>query len=369
MVRSKLPPRSLFFAALVTAVLIGHFAAVMWFSGRKGARVQQMQQQLRTAYRDALRGAAAGGAGVSSVVSVSGSGSGSGESASSASGGSTSGNLDLYAYRTARGVTIGGKQMAVVGYGTAGLGASTKAAVLAALQEGYTHIDTAMAREWYRDDLVGEAIAESGVDRERLFLTTKLHPRDHGATSAARQVPQALKALQTSYVDLFLLHYSRCFGTLCGGQKPEGTWRDSWRALEAAHRAGTVRALGVSNFAVSELKELLAFAEVKPSVVQTHSDPLSPNRDVQNFCKEHGIQFVAYSSLGTQHAMRLHTNPVLTNPVIVELAAKYSVSPAVVVLSWALHHGQVCTPTTTPLPPFALPLLKKLCHHAGCHPP
>eukprot|EP00754_Rhynchopus_humris_P048375 Rhum_TRINITY_DN771_c0_g1::Rhum_TRINITY_DN771_c0_g1_i1::g.2347::m.2347 len=336
MVRSKLPPRSLFFAALVTAVLIGHFAAVMWFSGRKGARVQQMQQQIRTAYRDALRGATAGSA-------VGGGSSGSGGS-ESASGGSTSGNLDLYAYRTARGVTIGGKQMAVVGYGTAGLGPSTKAAVLAALQEGYTHIDTAMAREWYRDDMVGEAIAESGVDRERLFLTTKLHPRDHGATSAARQVPQALKALQTSYVDLFLLHYSRCFGTLCGGQKPEGTWRDSWRVLEAAHRAGTVRALGVSNFAVSELKELLAFAEVKPAVVQTHSDPLSPNRDVQNFCKEHGIQFVAYSSLGTQHAMRLHTNPVLTNPAIVELAAKYSVSPAVVVLSWALHHGQVVIP-------------------------
>lgn len=92
------------------------------------------------------------------------------------------------------------------------------------------------AREWYREDLVGEALSaflsESNLNRSEVFLTSKIHPRHLGFNATARQLAVSLRELKTYYLDLLLLHYPECWGDLCGGIQPEGTWRDSWRALE-----------------------------------------------------------------------------------------------------------------------------------------
>ena len=141
-------------------------------------------------------------------------------------------------------------------------------------------------------------------------------------------------------------HYPECWGDLCGGIQPEGTWKDSWRALEAAHKKGTIRSLGVSNFDARQVKELLAFATVKPSVVQANSDPFAANAELQNVCAQNGVAFVAYSTLGTQWWGRGYHNgnPVLNAPAVVDAASAHGVSPAQAVLRWALHRKQCVIP-------------------------
>ena len=153
-----------------------------------------------------------------------------------------------------------GALMPAVGFGCAGR--LRKPVLLNAIEAGYTLFDTAQAKEWYLESELGDAIAESRVNRSSLFITTKIHPRDLGEARTLAALPRSLRALRTSYVDALLLHYPRCFGDLCA-ERPEGTWRESWRALEALHAQGSARAIGVSNFGEAELTELLAFATVR----------------------------------------------------------------------------------------------------------
>ncbi|KAK3245201.1 hypothetical protein CYMTET_45217, partial [Cymbomonas tetramitiformis] len=233
-----------------------------------------------------------------------------------------------------------GTLMPTIGFGTAGMGCGlSKRAVTSALKAGYRHIDTAQAHEWYCEEKVGEAIAASGIPREDLFIVTKQHPRDHGFERTKEMFQSSLTNLHTDYIDLMHLHYPQCWGTLCAGSQPSGTWRDAWRALEELYHAGQVRALGVSNFSPQELSQLLEIATVRPAVVQSHSDPLRPNWELQRMCKEEGIVFTAYSSLGTQHGFS-RPNPVLNSPVIKAVGEGVSKSPAQVVLRWALDHNQ-----------------------------
>lgn len=240
----------------------------------------------------------------------------------------------------------GGGQMPVVGFGTAGLGDRTAQAVESALRNGYRLIDSAMAPEWYREDLVGEALARSGVPREELFITTKLHPRHHGYRSTQRQVENALKVLRVTYLDLVLLHYPECWGSLCAGSpRPEGAWQSSYQALELLHSRGTVRAIGVSNFNLEQLWELVNIARVPPAVLQTYSDPFHQDHEAQVFAAAQGIAFQAYSSLGTQHLARTRgRNPVLSHPTIRAIADRHGVSAAQVVLRFALDCGQLVVP-------------------------
>ena len=170
-----------------------------------------------------------------------------------------------------------GWHMPRLGFGTAGLGSRTEEAVSAALAAGYRLIDTAQAGEWYREDSVGAALHKSAVRREQVFITTKIHPRHLGYDVTTARIRVSLRALDTHYLDLLLLHYPECWGNLCDGMQPAGTWKESWRALEAAHREGTVRSLGVSNFDAGQVRELLAWAQVPPSVVQAGSDPYASN--------------------------------------------------------------------------------------------
>lgn len=239
-----------------------------------------------------------------------------------------------------------GWHMPRLGFGTAGLGSRTEEAVSAALAAGYRLIDTAQAGEWYREDSVGAALHKSAVRREQVFITTKIHPRHLGYDVTTARIRVSLRALDTHYLDLLLLHYPECWGNLCDGMQPAGTWKESWRALEAAHREGTVRSLGVSNFDAGQVRELLAWAQVPPSVVQAGSDPYASNAVLRAVCREHGIAFVGYSTLGTQWWGRgYHSgNPVLEARPVVQAASAHGVSPAQVALRWALQQGQCVIP-------------------------
>ncbi|KAA6422627.1 MAG: hypothetical protein FRX49_07487 [Trebouxia sp. A1-2] len=203
----------------------------------------------------------------------------------------------------------------------AGLGEHTDQAVKEALLAGYALIDTAQAPEWYREDLVGQAIQESGTSRTALFLTTKLHPRHHGFNTTLRQIQ------------------------LCGSTMPEGSWQDSWRALEQLVASGQLASIGVRNFDLSELSELWLMANVKPAVVQRNSDPVNPDTLVQQYARLTGMQYQGYSTLGSQWLMKgYHSNPVLTHPAVIRAAHGIHRSPAQVVLRWALQHGQAVIP-------------------------
>ncbi|KAL3933884.1 MAG: hypothetical protein SGPRY_000088 [Prymnesium sp.] len=165
--------------------------------------------------------------------------------------------------------------MPMVGLGCAGY--VRRDAISHALRLGYRLFDTSQATEWYLEEELGEAVRASGVDRSELFLTSKLHPRDLGEEATLAAFPTSLRRLNTSYLDAFLLHYPRCFGTLCA-TPPLGTWKESWRALERLYAEGKVRAIGVSNFSPQELAELIDFSHVKPHLVQSWMDPLHQAR-------------------------------------------------------------------------------------------
>ena len=193
-----------------------------------------------------------------------------------------------------------GVEMPRVGYGCAGR--ATAASVEAALRAGARLLDTAQAAEWYDEAAVAEGLARSGVPRSDVVIVTKMHPRDHGANSAAAKIA-ASAARFGGYVDVFLQHYPSCWDGLCGKgwqKRVEGDWRDSWRAMEAAYAAGAVKAVGASNFRDAEFRELLNFATVKPHVFQTWMDPFHAEKPLRAAAERAGVVFMSYSTLGTQ---------------------------------------------------------------------
>lgn len=234
-----------------------------------------------------------------------------------------------------------GVVMPRVGFGCAGrLGADVLGE---ALRAGYRAFDTAQAWEWYDEPRLGEAIAASDVPRSALFITTKVHPRDFGPSATPAALRDSFRSLRTDVLDAVLLHYPGCWGSLCGGKKAEGGWREAWRALEAAYDAGTVRAIGVCNFGAHELGELWSFSRVRPQLVQNWMDPFHADGEVRAWCAQRGVVFQAFSTLGTQHRVPAG-NPVLRSAVIQKVADGAGVSVARAALRWALQRGACVIP-------------------------
>jgi diketogulonate reductase-like aldo/keto reductase len=216
-----------------------------------------------------------------------------------------------------------GMKIPQVGLGVWQAGGSTKRAVLAALSVGYRHFDTAAI--YGNEAQVGAAIAESGIAREQVFVTSKLWNQDHGYDKALRAFDVALKRLRLDYLDLFLIHW------------PVAELRlDSWRALEQLASEKRVRSIGVSNFLVPHLKELTATAKVLPAVNQIELTPFLQRRETVALCRELGITLEAYSPLTRGQR--------LAHPVVVELASALGRSPAQVLLRWGIQHGFVVLP-------------------------
>jgi diketogulonate reductase-like aldo/keto reductase len=205
-------------------------------------------------------------------------------------------------------------------------GATTRKAVAAALDGGYRHIDT--ARIYGNEADVGAAVRESGVAREAVFVTTKLWNADQGYDPALRAFDASLTRLGLEYVDLYLIHWPIA-----------GKRLDSWRALERIHEDGRARSIGVSNFLVPHLEELLGKATRVPAVNQIELTPFLQRRETRALCASHGIVVEAYSPL--THGKRLD------HPVVKDVARRLGRSVAQVLLRWGLQQGVVVLPKST----------------------
>jgi len=221
-----------------------------------------------------------------------------------------------------------GVEMPVFGLGTylSRSGRETKESVLFALEIGYRHIDTASMYGNEKD--VGEAIRKSGIPREEIFVTTKLWNSDHGYDSAISAFEQSLRNLELDYVDLYLIHWP-----------VEGLRNDSWKALGKILKDGKCEAIGVSNYMIWHLEELLKNSSTLPSVNQVEFSPYLYLKDLLEFCNSHHIMLEAYSPLTKGQK--------LNDSKLVEIASKYSKSPAQILIRWALQKGVVVIPKSS----------------------
>lgn len=221
-----------------------------------------------------------------------------------------------------------GVQIPVIGFGTWQTpdGDVAKAAVKAAIQAGYRHIDTAVA--YGNEQSVGAGIKESGIDRHQLFITSKLFNDAHSYDAAAQSIDRSLQNLQTDYLDLYLIHWPNPVAIRDHWQEGNAA---AWQAMEDAIQAGKLRAIGVSNFRQQHLDALLKTATIKPAVNQIMLNPSDLQPAVTKTNAELGLLSEAYSPLGT--------GGLLSNATVKQVAAETGKSPAQVLIRWSLQHG------------------------------
>ncbi len=203
---------------------------------------------------------------------------------------------------------------------------TAKRAVLAALAEGYRHIDTAMIYGNEKD--VGAAIKESGIPREQVFVTTKLWNQDHGYDEALRAFEGSMDRLGLGHIDLYLSHFPIA-----------GRRLDAWKAMTTLLKGGRCKSIGVSNYTVKHLSELIDKTGVVPVCNQVEFHPYLFQQDLLEFCRKQRIQLVAYSPL--THGKRLG------DPRLVQIAERHEKSPAQVLIRWSLQNDLVVIPKSS----------------------
>lgn len=197
--------------------------------------------------------------------------------------------------------------------------------VKTAIEAGYRAVDTAAA---YNNEVgVGAGVRASGVPREQIFVTTKVWNSNQGYNNALAAFQESLDKLGMDYVDLLLIHWP-----------VKDKYKDTWRALEKIYRDGKAKAIGVSNFQIHHLEDVMASAEIMPMVNQVEYHPLLTQTELLAFCKANKIQVTAWSPL-------MQGN--LDIPLLAEIGAKHGKSPAQVVLRWDLQNDVVTIPKTT----------------------
>lgn len=203
-------------------------------------------------------------------------------------------------------------------------------AVKYAIKHGYRSIDTAAIYENEAGvgQAIREAIEEEGISREDLFITSKVWNSDLGYESTLAAYEASLNKLGLDYLDLYLIHWP-----------VEGKYKDAWRALETLYKEGKVRAIGVSNFQVHHLEDLLKDAEIKPMINQVEYHPRLTQLEVKTFCQDNGIQLEAWSPL--------MQGQLLDQPVLKDIANKYNKTVPQVILRWDLQNGVVTIPKST----------------------
>ncbi|BDG43430.1 aldo/keto reductase [Geobacillus sp. 44B] len=193
-----------------------------------------------------------------------------------------------------------------------------------ALMTGYRLIDTAAA--YQNEEAVGRAIKRSGVPREEIFVTTKLWIQDAGYESTKKAFAKSLERLQLDYLDLYLIH------------QPFGDVYGSWRAMEELYREGKIRAIGVSNFQMDRLVDLIIHNEVVPAVNQIETHPFCQQIESAKLMKEYNVQIESWAPFAEGR------NNIFQNEVLVSIAQKYNKSVAQVILRWLTQRGIVAIP-------------------------
>jgi len=219
-----------------------------------------------------------------------------------------------------------GVKMPLLGFGAYLLrdGLECEQSVLNALNIGYRLIDTAAV--YHNEESVGRAIKKSNVNREEIFVTTKFLPADTGYENTKRAFEASLTKLGLDYIDLYLIHL------------PQGDVNSSWTAMEELYREGKVRAIGVSNFNMNQIQDLLKQHRVVPAVNQVETHPFSQKTEMQKALKSQGIQLESWAPFAQGK------NNLFNNKLLKVLSSKYNKSIAQVVLRWLIQREVVVIP-------------------------
>lgn len=228
-----------------------------------------------------------------------------------------------------------GVKIPCVGYGTFRTPADVaEKAVEEAIATGYRHIDTAAV--YGNEEAVGKGIKDSGIDRQDLFVTSKLWNANRGYDQTKKAFQETLNRLQMDYLDLYLIHWpanQKQFGDEAAKINAE-----TWRAMEDLYNEGKIRAIGLSNFMPHHIVELMKTAKVAPAVDQIEIHPGWPHTEEIKYLQAHNILVEAWGPLGGQGAQ------VMTNPTILQIADKYQKTAAQVCLRWILQQGVLPLP-------------------------
>lgn len=231
--------------------------------------------------------------------------------------------------------------------------------VLSALSIGYRFLDTAQSYNWgYHEDEVGTAIKKfkddnSNNNTDVVFLQTKVHPEDLGYEATKRAIKKSLERLQVQKIDSVLIHKPHCWTGACT-KVPEGTWQDSWKALEELYDDGVIaHSIGICDVSNDKLLDQLLSQRIKPHIIQNWMDPLHQDTYMREKIQAHNILYQAYSSLGTQwyHHKGYSQNPVMNHPVLQEISKAHGDVDAdvgQVIVNWATtRHGISILPAST----------------------
>ena len=222
-----------------------------------------------------------------------------------------------------------GVEVPILGFGVFQINdpAECERSVVEAIQAGYNHIDTAAS--YQNEEAVGRGIIQSGIAREKLFITTKLWIQSHGYEGTQKAFENSLKRLQLDYVDLYLIH------------QPFGDVYGEWRAMEELYQQGKVRAIGVSNFHPDRIIDLIIYNKITPAVNQIEVNPFQQQIDTQKFLQDNSVQVEAWAPFAEGK------NNIFQNAVLLSIAAQHKKSIAQVILRWLVQRRIIALAKST----------------------
>jgi len=205
--------------------------------------------------------------------------------------------------------------------------AECERSVIDAIEVGYNHIDTAAS--YMNEDAVGRGIKQSGVAREKLFVTTKLWIQSNGYENTLKAFERSLKRLQLDYLDLYLIH------------QPLGDVHGEWRAMEELYQQGKIRAIGVSNFQPDRIMDLMVHNKITPAVNQIEVNPFQQQIETQTFLQDNSVKVEAWAPFAEGK------NNIFNNELLLPIAAKHNKSVAQVILRWVVQRGIITLAKST----------------------